>query len=413
LDMVMLADFDTLEKVIILYRNDPYGMDLVSFWKDNPDGQQLSYNYTLVPYPPTGADFPTVLSTVADNVENNTAILVLAFDEIQAILTAAQAFAKLETVPWYSASLSFNQGIVGDPMNYDFAKKVNFKTVEFRGTNIQDQTLLRTVFFQNMTAIAQRPLPSYVSFIPDAALMILNTPGAFNSNASEVSNGMKIQSTQLFGLSGWLTLDKQGFRDNGDLVIELVIATDNFRDNWVELGYIESSVHTVESYNFYSLTSRQLGNYLIPGNWAENCTAASPYADILARDISRQYQEHNISFTPGQVIDDISIPLYDTLFISYEGCDGATRLISYCPSALFGSDTQCDVQIDYLSSAKRQTPAAIKKAALCSVSGSDKGCTNTKGAPQQKCAPSKNVTCAASAFTQACAADPKHYSCAR
>jgi ABC-type branched-subunit amino acid transport system substrate-binding protein len=398
LDMTLQKDFwNTLSQTIVIYRDDSFGQDLTNIWQNEIiQNETLSYNLTLIPYNPsyTIAELNQVLTQAsAAVIENVTAIVVVSYGEINDILFNAQSYPGLSDLPWYSVSLSFNLGVTNTSNNnLDFAQSVTFRTVEFRGSNIQDQTVIRSEFYENITALAEgNPLPNYMSLVADAALLILNTPDVFTSGTLETYEALIYQSGVIFGFSGWLTLGKDGFRQSGDLVIELVVNQTNLADDWVEIGYIEVGLHTYQKEAFYIPTARRLGNYIIPGDWADNCTDVNPYANITARNIARQFTDTNIMFDQTQPGEDISIPLYDTVFISY-GCNG-TVIEAVCPSALFGSDSACLIYIG--GSKKRNTTPP--STTTCGTSKNKFDCR-----PRTYCNNTpKNETCHASTFNTA------------
>jgi len=245
---------------------------------------------------------------------------------------------------------------------------------------VQSQTIIRSEFYQTLTTYAQKPLASAIAFVYDAALLILNTPDIFDSNPSEVYNGITLQSGDFFGLSGWLTIEPAtGFRSSGDFLVSQIVPPNPFNSTWTELNYIDIDLHLEDigdvNSNYYDVTTRQIGNYIIGTSWAANCT--NSWVEIYTRNISRQNAEYNFTVSyPNEYF----LPLYDSLIVYYV-CDGEQVFI-YCPSALYGSDTQCEISAPgpWSLTKKRAAPPATKPA-VCQPATSKTGCVSSAGKP--------------------------------
>jgi len=243
-------------------------------------------------------------------------------------------------------------------------------------------------------------------------LLIANTPEIFETTAKQAYFLLSKQGDITFGLSGWLTLDSDtGFRANGDFISQLVESKSVYYDSWVEIGYVELDKHKItkaKNSAYYEITFRVVSNYLIPGNWSVGCSPAS--VDIIARDIDRHWYTYSSSDNfnlDATSMEDIPLPLYDTFFIQYV-CSADT-FIQFCPSALYGSDTQCIKINDDVVEKKKRSMFNIEEIlqdktttrVVCTNAANSKGCVGVGGAPGA--CPKTNSTCASEGFKDACA----------
>jgi ABC-type branched-subunit amino acid transport system substrate-binding protein len=399
LNMIIENDFsNTLENIIVIYRNDSYGQDLIDII---PYYFEV-FNLLTFAYLPDNSNIPDVVAEAAKEPHyNNTAVIVISYGEIGSILKAADT-TNLVNYPWYSIGLSFNPALT-DSAVIDISKKVGFKALEYRGSNIEAHTADRTAFYEKFCKQFDRPLPSSPALGYDAALLIANTPLIFETTPYQAYFLLVEQGDVTFGLSGWLSLANTGYRASGDFISELVVYTNEnpLQDNWLELGYVELDRHKIDKQDYFEITFRVVSNYVVPGNWSteRNC-AGTADLQFFARNIRREYQIFDLPVSD----QDQSIPLYDTFLIQYN-C-GASVMTQLCPSALYGSDTQCQIEYDAIGkkrdASSNQAPAPTQRQ-VCNNAASNKGCVN--GGAVGACEKS-NSTCAAAAFKDGCTKSP-------
>jgi len=238
----------------------------------------------------------------------------------------------------------------------------------------------------------------------DAALLIANTPLVFQTTPYQAYFLLVEQGDVTFGFSGWLTLDETGFRANGDFISQLVTdSTENpLQDNWLELGYVELDRHKLFDLVYFEITYRVVANYLIPGNWSADLACATTNGlAIYARNIERNFLKFTLD---ANSLYDIAVPLYDTFLVQYT-CDTSV-ITQLCPSALFGSDTQCEIDYSDINDVRKRgtSQSAATQRQVCNNASSSKGCVSATGLPTV-CAKS-NSTCAAAGFKDACTKKP-------
>jgi ABC-type branched-subunit amino acid transport system substrate-binding protein len=410
--MLINNDFSNLlQNLIVIYRNDTYGQDLAYWFEENRNSNITdTINITYFPYDyNSDTSISSAVQSAASSIRNFTAIVAIAYSEITQILQTAQTLPQFNNVPWYGIGLAFNPGF-NQTTNLGFAQNVQFKTVEYRGANIQDQTFERTQFYENMTGYAQRPLSSSVALAYDAALLALSLTEVFENEVEESYALLVEEAAYTFGVSGWLTQDQYGFRLTGDFLINQVIGPNPFAASWTELGYVEIQVHEGnfqgEVFSYYDITHRFLGNYVLTTEWTTNCTKAS--VDIYTRDISRQSQHYHFGVDN---TTSVSVPLYDSLILNYNCND--SYLSIYCPSTLYGSDTQCYLtNILPSQGQKRGAPLPKPKSPeTCSHSASPDGCVSLTNGQPVKCPSSSNGQCSSALLNSCCSSNKDSFCC--
>jgi branched-chain amino acid transport system substrate-binding protein len=243
--------------IIPVERNDAWGVGLRDASKTKfvaLGGHALSD----IAYDPATTDFSTVASTLNTAVTTalatpginttNLAILDISFEEVNALMTACNAYPILKTVKWYGTDgTATSGGMLTDATVLHFAMNVSYPCTIFAPTH---SAVWEKVRAHNLAVLGREP-ESYSYAVYDivwAYALSLLTVGKYDAKA--VAKVLPTVTEKMWGASGWIQLDENGDRMAGDYdiwQIALMNVTTGKYD-WKLVGKYLYSTDTVEWY---------------------------------------------------------------------------------------------------------------------------------------------------------------------
>jgi branched-chain amino acid transport system substrate-binding protein len=235
--------------IIPVERNDPWGVGLRDAAKTKFEALGGHF-LTDIAYDPSTTDFSAVASTLKDQVTaalgtsgintTNLGILDISFEEVNALMTACNAYTILKTVKWYGTDGTANSGsMLMDATVRSFALNVSYPSTIFAPTHSDVWEKVR----DHCIAVLGREPESYSYVVYDIVwVYALSLMAVDKYDAEAVRAVLPTVTRNYFGASGWIELDDAGDRKAGDYEIWQITEISPGRYDWKIVGrYLQAT----------------------------------------------------------------------------------------------------------------------------------------------------------------------------
>lgn len=234
---------------IILVRDDLYGHTFSEAVKKRPNISEV------ITYPQNTRDFTETLekldsavaSLVPEYGENKIAIFVVSFDEIADLLAQASAYPQLSRVSWQGMDgVALNPALITNETAASFAGEVGFIGVSYNTAQPESSDYWRV--YDAVKAAKGDHQPSIYEILPyDETLM---AAWILQNNPKSVEEGLYIADNYgkySYGATGWLKLNENSDRENGDYFFYQVQKNVHNQYSWMPITMYESDTNSLIS----------------------------------------------------------------------------------------------------------------------------------------------------------------------
>ncbi|MDT8903503.1 ABC transporter substrate-binding protein [Anaeroselena agilis] len=232
--LASLAKRDGIKNVVVLYRDEVYGQDLLKTFSAAYDGKVFPLGYNA-----GDGNLDQLLARaeqlVASAGEDNTAVLVIAYNEITEILRL-KPDSNLNSVPWYGTdSIALQGALCSDGTAAGVAARVGLTAVGYSAYGNYFDPLYHVINYQLADKIHHQIKESSVAAF-DALWMI---GCAYLENGAAADNkkiAAYVQKAVFRGVSGLVALDAYGDRSIGYYRIYRFNEAKDGQYRWTNIG---------------------------------------------------------------------------------------------------------------------------------------------------------------------------------
>jgi branched-chain amino acid transport system substrate-binding protein len=236
--------------VIPVYRNDAWGEGLSDAVEDRFTDlggiflDEIAYEIDVVEFTGEASQLSsTVSNAITTYGASNVAVLLIAFEESELLMTAADAYPQLKTVTWFGSDGTALAGALIE--NEDvaaFATDVGFLNTIFAPTHSPKWEALRA---HNLAEVGREP-DSYSYAVHDVvwtyAMSIL---AAGDTDPDKIIEVLPTVTESLFGASGWVQLDEAGDRTTSNYDIWQIVESTPGNYTWAHAGVWNTALDTI------------------------------------------------------------------------------------------------------------------------------------------------------------------------
>ena len=239
--------------VIPVARNDPWGIGLRDAAKTKFEDLGGTFLEGIA-YAPEATTFTTEASDLKGKVDaalatsgintTNLAILHISFEEMNAFVTACNAYPILKTIKWYGSDGTAASGaMLTDVTVRDFALAVKYPSTIFGPTHSEKWEKVRD---HNKAVLGREP-ESYSYAVYDIVwVYALSLMAVDKYDAEAVKAVLPTVTQNYFGASGWIVLDEAGDREAGDYDIWQITEIYPGTYDWLIVGTYIQATDSVE-----------------------------------------------------------------------------------------------------------------------------------------------------------------------